>query len=165
MEKNQSTYNKFGKKIRELIYLVNNTEDWEQYVENNTVKLINDLLTYNNISTVMEKNDIKYNNLRSKYLNAAKRIKEKDKTRIRSGKSIKAQQLFSLMESTPNWQDVLTEKEVIYVLSFEKYKNFYEVGRQLNANPSNIAGAIYGTKQRLGAIGKIKKLKEQQNNC
>ena len=156
---NQSTYNKFGKKMKELIELAENTKDWEQYVEPHTIKLINDLLECKNISMVMDKNKIKYTNLRSKYLNAAKRIKEKNTTGIRAGKSTKAQKLLNLIGSTPNWKDALTEKEISYVISFEKYKNFYEVGRQLNVKPSNVAGTLYGTKQKTGVIEKIEKLK------
>ena len=34
---------------------------------------------------------------------------------------------------------------------------FYEVGRILQTKPSNIAGTLYGTSQRLGVVGKIEK--------
>ncbi len=159
MKQEKSTYNKFGKKMKELIELVKTTDDWEKYVENNTVCLINDLFKYQNLSVIMEKHNISYMNLRTKFLVAAKRIKDKDNIKIRSGKSKKAQHLFSLIESTPNWKDALTKTEIEYVTLFQKYKNFYAVARQLDLQPSNIAGKLYGTTQRTGVIEKLEKFK------
>lgn len=156
----QSNFNKFGKKMKELISLVESTENWEEYVEPNTVVLINDLIAKENISSVMEEHDLSYNNLRAKYLTALDRIKNNNKERIRNGGSEKARLLFDLVDSTANWKSVLTNREIKYVESFKTHKNFYEVGRILNAKPGNIAGTLYGTSQRDGVIDKLKRISQ-----
>lgn len=162
----QSTYNKFGKKIKELIKIVNETEDWKDYVEPDTIKLINELLEIQNMSEIIKINDISYTNLRAKYIAALDRIKAKNSTGIRKGKSYKAKKLFELVETTDGWQTALTDREILYVDTFKKYKNFYEVGRRLDVSPSNVAGTLYGTNQREGVTNKIERFKnviQQQN--
>lgn len=154
-----STYNKFGKKMKELIKVVNETEGWEEYVEDNTVILINDLLIIQNLGAIMIKHDISYTNLRAKYIVASERIKTQNNSRIRFGKSGKARQLLDLVSSTPDWMKALTDREITYVNAFQKFKSFYEVGRKLDVKPSNVAGTLYGTNQRVGVIGKITELK------
>lgn len=156
---NVSTYNRFGKKMKELIELVKVTKDWETYIEGSTVILINELLTMQNMGDIMAKHDFTYTKLRVKYLIALDRIKGKKKDRIRDGKSEKAKKLLDLIESNPNWKDCLTARQVKYANSFKEFKSFYEVGRQLNVNPSNVAGTLYGTNQRVGVLGKLQNLK------
>ena len=157
MKELKNTYNKFGKKIKSLLELTKNTTDWNKYVDNNTEKLINDLINLKNISAVMEKNNITYGNLRAKYLIAIRRIENKDNTQMRGAKSAKAIYLFNLLNKNPDWKDCLTEKEILYIESFKELKNFYAVARKFNVSPSNVAGSIYGTKQRLGAVKKIER--------
>lgn len=155
----QSTINKFGKKMTELLNLVGDptNNEWKNYVSTETIKLIEDLLEFENMSAVMEKNDTSYINLRAKYMIALDRIQNKRKDRIRNGKSEKARKLFLLIENNPNWKDFLTDREIKYTEKFMELKNFYAVGKELKVSPSNIAGALYGTNQRSGVIGKIEK--------
>lgn len=159
----QSTINKFGKKMKELCEVVAMEPNWRDYVEGNTVTLIEDLFTIQNLKAVSEKHDLTYTNIRAKYLVALDRIKAKKTDRIRNGKSDKAQHLLRLLETTDEWQLPLTEREIVYAELFKKHKNFYEVGRILNTQPSNVAGALYGTSQRLGVVGKIEKYISLQN--
>lgn len=156
----QSTYNKFGKKMKRLIKVTNDTENWKDFVEPKTVELIQDLFVMQNITDIMLKHDISYNNLRAKYLIALDRITDKNSNGIRKGKSTKAIKLFKLVETTDNWESVLTDREIQYVNEFKKIKNFYEVGRKLGVSPSNIAGTLYGTNQRKGVTSKIEELHE-----
>ena len=159
-----STYNKFGNKMKKLISLVGEVEDWREYVEPRTAKLIEDLLQLENISLVMEKNKISYLNLRAKYMVAIDRIETRKTNYIRAGKSDKSKKLFELIEQVPNWESALTPMEISYVKEYKELKNFYAVGRQLDVSPSNVAGALYGTRQREGVIRKIEKLKEAANS-
>ena len=104
----EQTYNKFGKKLKELINLVETTSDWDKYVDNHTKLLIDDLMQLKNISAITAKNNISYGNLRNKYLIALRRIKEKDNSQMRGAKSKKALYLFELLEKNPNWENCLT---------------------------------------------------------
>ena len=156
----QSTYNKFGKKMKQLIKTINDTENWKDFVEPKTIELIEDLFLMQNITEIMIKHNISYNNLRAKYLIALNRITNKNSTGIRQGKSTKATKLFDLINTTNDWESVLTDREIQYVNEFKKIKNFYEVGRELGVSPSNIAGTLYGTNQREGVTSKIEKLHE-----
>ena len=164
MLQTQSTINKFGKKMKELCDVVAAEPNWRNYVEGNTVTLIEDLFTIQNLTVVSEKHDLTYTNIRAKYLVALDRIKAKKTDRIRNGKSDKAQHLLSLLDSTEDWELPLTEREITYAKLFKEHKNFYEVGRILNIPPSNIAGTLYGTSQRLGVVGKIEKYLSLKNN-
>lgn len=163
MNMQKETYNKFGKKMKELIKLIEEDSNWNKYVDSSTEKLINDLLEYKNMSIIMEKHKMTYGNLRAKYMVALRRISEKDTTKIRGGKSNKAIHLFKLIDSIPNWKEPLTENEILYIEKFKELKNFYAVSRELNVPPSNIVGAIYGTKQRVGAVRKIEKLNKRSS--
>lgn len=159
----QPTINKFGKKMKELCDVVATEPNWRDYVESNTITLIEDLFTIQNLKVVSEKHNLSYSNIRAKYLVALERIKAKKTDRIRNGKSDKAQHLLRLLESTSEWQLPLTEREIAYAELFKKHKNFYEVGRILDVKPSNVAGTLYGTNQRLGVVGKIEKYMTLQN--
>jgi hypothetical protein len=156
-----STYNKFGKKIKELIQLVHDNEDWKKYVDESTAGLIEQLLTVQNLSVIIQNNkDLNYSTLRSKYMVAIDRIKAKNNKFTRNGKSDKAKEFFDLIESTPDWKKPLTEIEIKYVESFLVLKNFHEVARQLKAKPGNVAGKLYGTNQRAGVMQKIERMLE-----
>ena len=156
-----STYNKFGKKIKELIQLIHDNEDWKKYVDESTAELIDELLTIQNLSVIIQKHkDLNYSTLRSKYMVAIDRIKAKNDKFTRNGKSEKAKEFFDLINSTPDWKKPLTEIEITYVESFKKLKNFHAVARALGAKPGNVAGKLYGTNQRAGVMQKIEKMKQ-----
>lgn len=159
MENMQPTINKFGKKMKELCDVVAADPNWRDYVEGSTVTLIEDLFTIQNLTAVSQKHNLTYTNIRAKYMVALERIKAKKTDKIRNGKSNKARHLLELLEETKDWEVPLTEREIAYATLFKQYKNFYEVGRILKTKPSNVAGTLYGTNQRLGVIGKIEKYK------
>ena len=145
---------RFGKKIYELLDIVKTTENWQEYVSEQTVTIINTLKTKNNIVEVLEELDIKYTTAHAHLIRAIKRIQEKDVEFLRDGKSPNAKKLFELM-NTPEWQKSLTDKEVLIALAFRKYKNFYDCGKALKIAPSNIAAVLYGNSQKKGVIKKI----------
>jgi hypothetical protein len=155
-----STYNKFGKKIKELIELVHETQDWSKYVDDKTATLINQLLTVQNLSAIADNNKLTYSTLRSKYMVAIDRIKTRNDKFTRNGKSEKAQKLLNLIKATPEWEKALTKKEVEYVNLFIELKNFHKVAEAVDAEASNVAGKLYGTNQRAGVMQKIEKFKQ-----
>lgn len=137
--------------------VVKKDENWRDYVNTETVVLIEDLFKYQNLTIVAKIHNMKYISLRSKYLTACKRIKNKSKDYMRNGKSEKAQKLFGLINKLPDWKKGLTDTEILYTEKFLKLKNFHAVGKELNSAPSNIAGTIYGTTQRSGVMEKLEK--------
>ena len=157
MYNTQPTINKFGKKMKELCDVVAADPNWRDYVEGSTVALIEDLFTIQNLTAVANKHNLTYTNIRAKYIVALERIKNKKTDKIRNGKSDKAKHLLELLEDTKDWTVPLTDREITYATLFKEHKNFYEVGRILQTKPSNIAGTLYGTSQRLGVVGKIEK--------
>lgn len=157
---NQTTINKFGKKMKELCEVVAAEPNWREYVEEGTVELIEDLFVIQNLSLVIEKHDLNYPNIRAKYLTALDRIKSKNTSKIRNGKSDKAKKLLDLIDGSDDWKTPLTDKEILLADLFRKHKNFYEVGRILDIKPSNVAGTLYGTSQRKGVINKIESYKK-----
>src|SRR3712207_728135 len=98
----QSTVNKFGSKMVELMEVVKKDDNWRDYVNTETVVLIEDLFKYQNLTIVAKIHNMKYISLRSKYLTACKRIKNKSKDYMRNGKSEKAQKLFGLINKLPD---------------------------------------------------------------
>lgn len=145
---------KFGKKIHELLSIVDNTKDWKNYVSEQTVTIINTVQEKNNIIEVLEELDMKYTTAHAHLIRAIKRIQEKDVEFLRDGKSPNAQKLFELMNNK-GWKKNLTVKEVQITESFKKHKNFYDCGKELKIAPSNVAAILYGNKQKKGVIKKI----------
>ena len=145
---------KFGKKIHELLEIVNTTDNWQQFVSNQTVNIINTLKTKNNIVELLEELDMKYTTAHAHLIRAIKRIQERDVEFLRDGKSPNAKKLFELMESSI-WKENLTDKEIEIALSFREHTNFYDCGKALKMAPSNVAAILYGNKQKKGVIKKI----------
>lgn len=154
------TGKQFGSKIKELFDIIENTPDWEYYVSNKTKDIIKTLYENKNMTDTLEQLDLKYITARSHIIRAIDRISNKRTDHLRKGKSQSAQELFELMENQ-NWKEGLTEKEILLAENYKHYKNFYEVGRQLNLAPSNIAITLYGSNQKCGVIEKIKKNKDK----
>jgi len=150
--------NNISGKVGELLNLIQLTPNWQNYVDIKTIKLIEDLQMYGNMQDVCKKNNIKYITLRERFLTASKRIRQKQTKFNRHGRSDKAQELINLIKKHENWEDILTDKEISYVKTYLKYKNFYLAGKELNVSPSNVAGRLYGTNQRNGVIWKIQNI-------
>ena len=146
----------FGKKIHQLFALMDKTPDWEQYVSEDAEKLIKTLIEKKNMTEVMEMYDMKYVTLRENLLRASRRIEARKKNYLRNGQSELAQELFELMDR-PNWEIVLTDNEVFLAKSFKSAKNFYALARELDLKPGNVAATLYGSNQKLGVIGKLKR--------
>ena len=144
----------FGKKIIELLDIVNETENWEEYVSTQTVEIIKQLQTKNNIIELIEELDMKYTTVHAHLIRALKRITAHNLEFLRDGKSPNAQKLFELM-THKKWKDSLTNKEIEIAESFERNRNFYTCGKELKIAPSNIAAILYGNTQKRGVIKKI----------
>jgi DNA-binding NarL/FixJ family response regulator len=151
--------NRFGSKVNKLFNLIDETDNWERYVSNKTVRIIKTLRKNQSMKDTLRELDMKYTTARAHLVRAIKRIKNKKTKYLRKGQSKKAQQLFELMETTSNWKEPLTDREVKLANFFKRYKNFHKVGRKLSLAPSNIAGTLYGNSQKLGVIGKLKEYK------
>lgn len=155
---------KFELKLNELCILIENNKNWKDYVEEKNIYLLENYYQNRDINKVLTDGNISYGNFKAKALTSIDRIKNKNTNRIRNGKSEKAKKLLELLE-LDNWTSVLTEREIKYAKLFKDHKNFYSVGRMLNVNPSNVAGALYGTNQRKGVISKLEQLKNEANNA
>ena len=145
----KNTSAKFGKKMKELIELVNSTENWEQYVDDDTKEKILSLQELNNISEVVKKHNTTYGCLRAKYMIALRRIREKDNTRLRNGKSNKAQELFNIIENNPHWREKLSKTEISHIELYMKLKNYYKVANELKRQPSNVYKTIYNALRKI----------------
>lgn len=151
---------KFEMNLRDLCKLIENDSNWHNYVEEKNVKFLKDYYNHRDLSRVLSENNISYGNFKAKVLASIDRIQNKNTNRIRNGKSEKAKKLLELLEQE-DWKTVLTEREIKYATLFKMHKNFYSVGRLLDVNPSNVAGALYGTNQRKGVINKLEELKKE----
>ena len=151
----------FGEKNLELFRLMDETPNWEQYVSEKTAAVIKYVKESQSMQATMEHFGMKYTTVRAHILKAIDRIKNKKTDFKRGGKSELAQELFRLMDETPNWEQYVTHYEAELAKRFRKVKNFYKLGKELNIAPSNIAGTLYGTTQKIGVIGKIKERKPQ----
>lgn len=154
--KKKLTGNQFGAKVKELFRVIENTEDWEKYVAPLTAKVVNEIHTRKNMTESLEKLNMKYTTARAHLMRALDRVRNKKLDRLRGGQSRQATKLLALMDNA-GWENGLTDKEIEIAKTFRRTKNFYETGRQLNLEPSNIAITLYGSTQKLGVINKIKK--------
>lgn len=145
----------FGEKTLELMELMDNTPDWPQYVTDKTAEIITFLKESQSMKETEDFFDMKYTTVRSHILKAIDRIKNKRTDFRQGGKSELAQELFGLMD-IENWEDYVTNYEAELAKKFKLTRNFYKLGKELNIAPSNIAGTLYGTTQKIGVIGKIK---------
>ena len=150
------TGKQFGPKIQELFSLMETVKDWEQYVPLESIKIVKKLYELKNMTETTGFFNMKYVTVREHALRASRRIKEKKLDYLRDGRSTLALRLFGLMEQE-DWRDGLTEYEVKLAEKFHEVKNFYELGRQLDLVPGNIAATLYGSTQKLGVINKIEK--------
>lgn len=159
----------FGEKTLELFALMEGTENWPQYVTKKTAEIITVLKETQSMLETQQffanenGEEMKYTTVRSHILKAIDRIGNKKTDFRRGGKSELAQELFDLMDNTPDWEDYVTNYESELAKKFKKVRNFYELGRELNMAPGNIAGTLYGTTQKLGVIAKIKEGIPQTN--
>ncbi len=151
---------KFETILNELCDLIEKDPNWKNYVEEKSIKFLEEFYQTRDLKALINKGEISYGNFKAKVIVAVDRIKNKKTSRIRNGKSDKAKKLLELL-SIDQWQAPLTEREILYASLFKKHKNFYEVGRVLDVNPSNVAGALYGTNQRKGVITKLEQFKKQ----
>lgn len=147
---------KFGDKLIELHQVIDETPEWEQYVSKKTAEVVNYVIESQSTDDAMKHFDMKYTTVRSHLLRALERVSTKKTDFKRYGKSEQATELFDLMDNTPNWKEYVTDNEVFLAEEFKKVRNFYELGRMLDLAPSNIAGTLYGTTQKIGVVGKIK---------
>jgi DNA-binding NarL/FixJ family response regulator len=150
------TGKQFGPKIQELFHLMDTIKDWEQYVPLESIRVVKKLYELKNMTDTSEELDMKYVTVREHCLRAARRIKEKKLDYLRDGRSQLAQRLFDLMDRE-GWQTGLTEYEIALAEKFREVKSFYELARQLNLVPGNIAATLYGSTQKLGVISKIER--------
>lgn len=162
MEEKKATNKQFGEKTLELFDLMDSTPGWEQYVTKKTADIVKFVKESQSMKETQIKfakeneKEMKYTTVRSHILKAIDRIKNKRTDFTRQGKSDLAQELFELMDRTTEWESSVTNYEAELAKKFKEVKNFYELGRELNMAPGNIAGTLYGTTQKLGVIGKIK---------
>ena len=147
-----------GEKTRELIELVEQTLNWEEYVSEDCQVLIKTLIKNKNMTNTLEELDIKYPTARARIIRSIDRIKSKNTSFMRNARSEKAQELISLTEKN-GWENNLTTYEIILVKEFKQLKNLYATGRKLNIKPSNVYGMLYGNSQKQGILNKIKKEK------
>ena len=147
-----------GEKTRELIELVEQTLNWEEYVSEDCQVLIKTLIKNKNMTNTLEELDIKYPTARARIIRSIDRIKSKNTSFMRNARSEIAQELISLTEKN-GWENNLTAYEVILVKEFKQLKNLYATGRKLNIKPSNVYGMLYGNSQKQGILNKIKKEK------
>lgn len=147
---------KFGGKIEELFDLINEVEDWEQYVTEKTANVVKYLYKCQSMLETEQHFDMKYTTVRAHLLRAISRISERRTDFKREAKSDQALELFEIIDNTPNWKDFVTDNEAMLAEKFREVKSFYELGRMLDLVPGNIAGTLYGSTQKLGVIGKIK---------
>lgn len=158
----KKTNKQFGEKTLELLRLMDETPNWEQYVTEKTGEIITILKETQSIKETQDffkdenGKDMPYITVRSHILKAIDRIKNKKTNFRRGGKSELAQQLFSLMDTTANWEQYVTHYEAELAKKYREVRNFYKLGEELKIAPSNIAGTLYGTTQKIGVIGKIK---------
>ncbi|AEO93775.1 gp517 [Bacillus phage G] len=157
----KDTNKRFGEKTLELFDLMEKTPDWEKYVSEKTGEIITFL---KETQSMKETEDffgeggepMPYITIRSHILKAIDRIKHKKTTFRQGGRSAKSKELFRLMEITPNWEEYVTHYEAELAKKYREVKSFSKLGEELNIAPSNIAGTLYGSTQKLGVIGKIK---------
>lgn len=147
---------KFGSKIEELFELIKVEEDWETYVSPRTAEIVKSIYENQSMNKTMQEHNMKYTTVRSHLLRALDRIQEKRTDFKRNGQSDQAQELFDLMDNTPDWKEYVTDKEAELAERYREIRNFYELGRELELHPGNIAGTLYGTTQKIGVVGKIK---------
>lgn len=147
-----------GEKTKELISLVENNEDWKEYVSEDCQILIKTLIKNKNMTDTLEELNIKYPTARARIVRSIDRIKSKNTSFMRNGKSKQAKELISLTEQD-GWEKNLTNHEIKIVKEFKRLKNLYATGRELNISPSNVYGILYGNSQKQGIINKIKKEK------
>lgn len=148
--------NQFGNKVNELFHLLDTVEDWDKYVTRKTASVVRTLQKTQSMNETMAEFNMKYVTVRSHVLRAIERITKRDTVFKREGKSQQSQELFELMDTVEDWEVYVTDNEADLAKQFRDIKNFYELGRMLNLAPSNIAGTLYGTTQKIGVIAKIK---------
>lgn len=148
---------KLGNLALELFEAMNKEPEWEKYVSVKTAKVIKVFYEIQNMNeTCRVLGHMKYTTVRSHIIRALNRITEKKTDFKHGGKSEQAQELFDLMDNVTEWPKFVTNQEYELATKFRQVRSFYELGRQLNLKPGNIAGTLYGTTQRIGVIGKIK---------
>ena len=150
------TGKQFGPKIQELFHLMETVKDWEQYVPLESIRVVKRLYELKNMTDTSEELEMKYVTVREHALRTARRIKEKKLDYLRDGRSALAQRLFDLMDRD-GWERGLTENEIMLAKRFREVKSFYELARQLELVPGNIAATLYGSTQKLGVIHKIER--------
>jgi hypothetical protein len=162
----------FGKKIRALFELIENTENWEQYVTDETAEVVKYVYDVQSIKIAESGLNMLGVTIRAHLLRALDRITDKNTEFKHGGKSELAQELFNLMDTVPNWEKYVTEYEALLAKTFREVRNFYKLAEVLGLNKvnaegkvisgaGNIAGTLYGTTQKMGVIGKIKEGKPQ----
>lgn len=149
--------NQLGSKVQELFKLIEQTPNWEMFVSDQTEHVVKTLYKHKNMTDSLEELGMKYTTARAHLLRAIERITEHKVDFLRKGESKQAQQLFSLMDSIPCWENIVTEREAMLAKKFRKVKSFYELGRELNQSPGNIAATLYGSTQKMGVVGKLLK--------
>ena len=147
---------RFGQKTLRVLELMETVPEWEKYVTDKTAEVLKYLRETQSIEQTKTHFGMEYTTVRSHILRGIDRIENKKTYYRRNGQTELAQELFELMENTPNWEEYVTHYEAELAKNFKKVKNFYKLGKQLNIAPSNIAGTLYVTTQKIGVIGKIK---------
>lgn len=153
-----SLENQLDKKVQELITLVENYKNWEEYVSEDCQILIKTIIKNKNVSDSLKELNIKYSTARARLIRSINRIKNKNTSFMRNAKTIKAKELILLTEKD-GWQNNLTNYEIMIVKEFKQVKNLHETGRRLNMSPSNVYATLYGNSQKQGVLNKIKKEK------
>ena len=129
MEK-QASGNRLGKRNKDLLILIDNTENWEQYVNEKTATIVKSLKKTKSMLETSNLLDMKYITVRDYLLRAAKQIGDKKLDPSRIEKSQLANELFDLM-NLPTWKVGLTDKEIVLAEKFKELKNFYLVKEEL----------------------------------
>jgi DNA-binding CsgD family transcriptional regulator len=148
----------FGSKIKRLFELIEVIPNWEDYISDTSKIIIKTLYANKNMTQTLEELNIQYPKARAHIVRAIDRIENCKVDHLRQGLSQQAQELFKLMED-PDWRLCLTSNEVLLAEKFKECKNFYQVARELNLTPGNIAATLYGSTQKIGVINKIKQFK------
>lgn len=151
------TGSQLGGKVHELFKLIETTPDWEKFVSDQTEHVVKTLYKHKNMTDTLEELNMKYTTARAHLLRAIDRISERRVDFLRKGESKQAQQLFELMDAIPCWEQEVTEREAMLAKKFRKVRSFYEMGRELDQSPGNIAATLYGSTQKMGVVGKLLK--------
>lgn len=154
--KRNLTGNQYGAKVKELFKLIEETDNWEQYVAPQTKEVVMNIYNKGNMTEALEEMGMKYTTARAHLMRALERITSRKLDGLRDGLSRQSIKLLDLMENE-SWKEPLTEREIELAEKFRETKNFYEAARQLNIPPSTVAITLYGSTQKLGVVNKIKR--------